>query len=63
MRFALRHTDRLGRTVLTDTNLSRLLDLAQHGDTLHKLQTVPETADSLLEIIEQQLHSNNFTRI
>ena len=63
-RFALNHTDALGRTVRADSNLSRLLDLAQHGDTLHKLGNfTPATASDLLAAVDQQLDYDQFTRI
>ncbi len=62
-RFALNHTDALGRTVHADSNLSRLLDLAQHGDTLHKLPLVPTTAGDLIAAVDQQLVCEQFTRI
>ena len=62
-RFALNHTDALGRTVRSDSNLSRLLDLAQHGDTLHKLPATPTTASELIAAVEQQLNCGQFTKI
>ena len=63
MRFALNHTDPYGRTVLTDDNLPRLLDRAVHGDTLHKLSTAPENAGILLATIENQLRTNQYTKV
>ena len=62
-RFALNHTDALGRTVHADSNLSRLLDKAQHGDTLHKIQFTPEYASGLLAEIDLQLRCKQFTRV
>jgi len=65
MRLAINRVSLYGRFVLTASQqeIGQLVDKALHGDTLHKLSQVPASVEELLEIIDGQLATGQFTKI
>ena len=65
MRYAINRTQSTGRSIVTaaQDRLPELLDIAQHGDTLHKLTELPATGNELVSMVDAQLASGEFKRV